>query len=138
MAKRWTYLCALGVIAGCSLAARGQIDPIPSLAVQPVPIPGGDTIPGYGLFNQFLPGPLNQTPPFDPVNADPNGITNFRRIAAMGYTLGTASDNHGNLYAAITDIRVYQGDYVGGEVADANNSAGYSKSALAHGTFVEI
>jgi hypothetical protein len=136
--KRWNYLWVLTVLAGCSLAAWGQIDPIPNLAVQPVPIPGGDTIPGYGLFNQFLPGPPNQTPPFDPANADPNGITNFRGVSAMGYTLGTATDNKGNAYAVVTDIRVFQGDYVGGGVADANNSAGYSQSVLAHGTFVEI
>jgi hypothetical protein len=55
----------------------------------------------------------------------------------MGYTLGTATDNHGNAYGVITDIRVYQGEYEGGEIANAN-SAGYTKSAHAHGTFVEI
>ena len=116
---------------------NAQIDPIPNLTVQPIPIPGGDIISSYGLFNQFLPGPPNQNPPFDPMNADPHGITNFRGVTAMGYTFGAATDNHGTAYGVITDIRVYQGEYVGGEVADAN-SAGATKSAPSRGTFVEI
>jgi len=70
---------------------QAQIDPIPNLTIQPVPIPGGDIIPPYGLFNQFFPGPPNQTPPFDPANSDPNGISNFRGVTAMGYTFGTAN-----------------------------------------------
>jgi hypothetical protein len=120
-----------------SVPLSAQIDPIPNLTVQPIPIPGGDKISSYGLFNQFFPGPPNQTPPFDPMNADPHGITNFRGVTAMGYTVGAATDNHGTAYGVITDIRVYQGEYVGGEVADAN-SAGATKSAPSRGTFVEI
>ena len=122
-------------VFGVPLSA--QIDRIPNLTVQPIPIPGGDIISSYGLFNQFLPGPPNQNPPFDPMNADPHGITNFRGVTAMGYTFGAATDNHGTAYGVITDIRVYQGEYVGGEVADAN-SAGATKSAPSRGTFVEI
>jgi len=95
-----------------SLGLWGQIDPIPNLNVQPLPLPGGDIIPGYGLFHQFFPGPPGQTPPFDPINADPHGITNFRGVTAMGYTLGTATDKKGNAYAVITDIRVYKGQYL--------------------------
>jgi hypothetical protein len=119
-----------------------------TLKVQPIPLPGGDIIPptvlpdgrlipSYGLFNQFFPGPPNQNPPFDPVNADPHGITNFRGVTAMGYTSGPAADNSGTNYTVITDIRVYQGEYVGGETADPN-SAGATRSARARGTFVEI
>ncbi len=114
-----------------------QVIPIPNLTVIPRPIPGGDVVPGYGLINQFLPGPPNQTPPFDPANADPAGITNFRGFTAMGYTGGTATDNHGTPYAVVTDIRVYQGEYGGAETADPN-SAGATKSARDRGTFVEI
>jgi len=120
-----------------SVPLKAQIDPIPNLTVQPIPIPGGDIISPYGLFSQFFPGPPNQTPPFDPMNADPHGITNFRGITAMGYTFGSATDNQGNPYGVITDIRVYQGEYVGGETANAN-SAGATKSAASRGTFVEI
>src|SRR5712692_445546 len=115
---------ALGVLVLCALPLWGQ--------VQPVPLPGGDLISPFGLFNQFLPGFGNI---FDGLNADPHGITNFRGTAAMGYTNGTATDNAGKAYTVITDIRVYQGEFVG---AEANGGAGRTKSARAHGTFVEI
>jgi hypothetical protein len=120
-----------------SVHLKAQIDPIANLKVVPIPLPGGDIFPPYGLYNQFFPGPPNQNPPFDPVNADPHGITNFRGVTAMGYTSGPATDNSGANYTVITDIRVYQGEYVGGEIADAN-SAGATRSARARGTFVEI
>jgi hypothetical protein len=135
MRSRLGYLWFL--LLACSIPLKAQIEPIPNLKVQPIPIPGGDIAPPYGLFNQFFPGPPNATPPFDPMNADPQGITNFRGVTAMGYTSGTATDNHGKTYIVITDIRVYQGEYVGGETADAN-SAGATRSAHSHGTFVEI
>jgi hypothetical protein len=71
------------------------------------------------------------------VNAEPNGITNFDGLVAMGYTLGTATDNAGNPYQVITDIRVYQGDYYG---ALATFGAGGTTTSAkrAYGTFVEI
>lgn len=55
----------------------------------------------------------------------------------MGYTSGTAIDTGMNMYDVSTDIRVYQGEYVGAVVGTAG-TAGASKSAKAHGTFVEI
>ena len=143
MRSKLGHLLFLFLAFGVPLKA--QIEPIPSLKVQPIPLPGGDIIPptvlpdgtvvpSYGLFNQFLPGPPNQNPPFDPMNADPHGITNFHGVTAMGYTSGFTTDQK---FAVVTDIRVYQGDYIGGEIADPN-SAGATKSARAHGTFVEI
>ena len=69
------------------------------------------------------------------MNADPHGITNFRGVTAMGYTSGMTTDKQ---FVVITDIRVYQGEYIGGETADVINTAGATKSARAHGTFVEI
>jgi len=117
-------VCAACVLVCGCLPLRSQ--------VQPVPIPGGDLIPPFGLFNQFFPG---VGAGFDGLNADPHGITNFRGLVAMGYTNGAATDNAGKTYNVITDIRVYQGDYVG---AVANGGAGRTKSARAHGTFVEI
>src|SRR5215471_12158813 len=120
-----------------SVPLRPQIEPIANLKVLPIPLPGGDIFPPYGLYNQFFPGPPNQSPPFDPMNSDPHGITNFRGVTAMGYTFGSATDNHGTPYGVITDIRVYQGEYVGGETASAN-SAGATKSGPSRGTFVEI
>ena len=121
-----------------SVPLRAQIEPIANLKVLPIPLPGGDIFPPYGLYNQFFPGPPNQTPPFDPMNSDPHGITNFRGVTAMGYTSGPATDDSGNAYTVITDIRVYQGEYVGGETADPVNTAGATRSARARGTFVEI
>ncbi|HVS87479.1 MAG TPA: hypothetical protein VHF01_04570 [Candidatus Acidoferrum sp.] len=139
MRSRLGYL--LFFVLAFSVPLRAQIDPIPNLKVQPIPLPGGDIAlpitpggPAYGLYNQFFPGPPGATPPFDPMNADPHGITNFRGVTAMGYTSGFTTDQK---FAVVTDIRVYQGDYVGGEIADPN-SAGATKSARAHGTFVEI
>jgi hypothetical protein len=140
--KRIVVSMVLGGIVAYLLAfsapLRAQIEPISTLKVQPIPLPGGDVFPPYGLYNQFFPGPPNQNPPFDSMNADPHGITNFRGVTAIGYTSGPATDNSGAKYAVVTDIRVYQGDYIGGEAADPVNTAGATRSARAHGTFVEI
>ena len=132
MRSRLLYLSFL--LLAFSVPLQAQIEPISSLTVQPIPLRGGDIFPPYGLYNQFFPGPPNQNPPFDPMNADPHGITNFHGVTAMGYTSGFTTDQK---FAVVTDIRVYQGDYIGGEIADLN-SAGATRSALAHGTFVEI
>jgi hypothetical protein len=135
---KWRLGCLLLLLLAFSAPLKAQIEPISTLKVQPIPIPGGDIFatptPPYGLYNQFFPGPPNQNPPFDPMNADPQGITNFRGVTAMGYTSGFTKDQQ---FAVVTDIRVYQGDYIGGEIADPN-SAGATRSARAHGTFVEI
>jgi hypothetical protein len=118
------FLFAFGV------PLEAQIQPIPNLTIQPVPIPGGDLVPGYGIVNSFVPGPLGQAPPFDLIGADPNVITNFKGLVAMGYTSGPASDSKGNQYVVITDIRVYKGAYRGGKAADPANTAGATMSAL--------
>ena len=139
MTMRKLYRVA-SILVLASVALWGQVQPSQAQVV-PVPIPGGDIIApftiapgltGPGLNNQFLPGVGTG---FDGLNADPHGITNFNGVVAMGYTAGSATDNAGKHYNVITDIRVYQGDYVGAEV---NGGAGQTKSALAHGTFVEI
>jgi hypothetical protein len=109
----------------------------------PIPIPGGDVllpaqpIPAGGvlpsaLFNVFSPGVGAF---LDGLDAEPNVLTNFKGHAAMGYTLGTATDNKGNHYAVITDIRVYRGEYVG---AVSTYIGGGTTAAKAHGTFVLI
>jgi len=141
---RWRLGYLPFLLLAFSVPLKAQIEPIPTLKVHPIPLPGGDVfspsgpynplVPPYGLYNQFFPGPPNQNPPFDPVNADPQGITNFRGVTAMGYTSGFTNDRK---FAVVTDIRVYQGDYIGGEIADPN-TAGATRSARAHGTFVEI
>ena len=117
----------LFLVCGC-LPIRGQ--------VYPVPIPGGDIFPSVGgpitFVNQFFPG---VGAIYDGLNAEPHGIVNTSGIVAMGYTAGTATDSAGNTYKIGTDIRVYQGTYVG---AMAALGAGGSVSSRAHGTFVEI
>jgi hypothetical protein len=124
MRSRLGYLLLILLVFGVPL--RAQIEPIPNLTVQPIPLPGGDITAPYGLYNQFFPGPPNQTPPFDPINAEPHGITNFRGVTAMGYTSGMTKDKQ---YVVVTDIRVYQGEYIGGEIADPDptKSAGATR-----------
>ena len=119
---------ALCIVLACVFPLRGQVLPTP--AVEPVPLPGGDILPP--LFNQFFPG---EGAGFDGRDADPHGITNFRGVVAMGYTNGLATDNANRTYQVITDIRVYQGDYIG---AQPTFGGGGTTSAKAHGTFVEI
>ena len=95
---------------------------LPVLAqVPPVPIVGGDNYPP--MVHQFTPCTGVGC---DGLNAEPNGITNFRSSVALAYTAGTATDSHGASYNVGTDIRVYQGEYV---AADGTH---------ARGTFVEI
>jgi hypothetical protein len=111
-----------------ALLCIGLVSSLPTWGqVPPVPIAGGDVLgpPDFPpvLFHQFLPGPGAG---FDGLNAEPNGITNFRGLAAQAYTGGKAIDNVGRNYIAQTDIRVYQGEYVS---ADGRHS---------RGTFVEI
>jgi hypothetical protein len=129
MAKGLKFGYALCLLLICSFPLLGQVQAVSQ--VEPVPIPGGDVLPP--LFNQFFPG---IGAGFDGLNSDPHGITNFRGSVAMGYTNGQAIDNAGHSYGIITDIRVYQGDYIGAEMTVG--TAGASKSAKAHGTFVEI
>ena len=136
MGCRLGYLLLLVLASSILLVA--QIQPIPNLPVQPIPIRGGDLVPGYGIANSFIPGPPGQSPPFDPMGAEPHVITNFKGLTAMGYTSGLATDNKNNQYVVITDIRVYKGKYIGGTAADPVNTAGATVSAEASGIFVEI
>jgi hypothetical protein len=106
--------------------------------VFPVPIAGGDVIPPLTVnIAQFTPGVPGPGVFFDGVNAEPNGITNFDGVIAMGYTLGTATDNAGKQYQVITDIRVYKGDYIGAVSTFGAGGTTTSRKRV-HGTFVEI
>jgi len=126
----WRKVCiGIALLALTCIPVRSQGQ---SAQVTPVPIPGGDIISPVGLVNQFFPG---VGAIYDGQDAEPHGITNFKGHVAMGYTLGAAMDNAGKQYAVITDIRVYEGEYVG---AQPTFNAGGSTSAKAHGTFVEI
>jgi hypothetical protein len=135
---KWRLGYLISAVLALGAALKAQIQPIPNLPVQPIPIRGGDLVAGYGIANAFVPGPLGQSPPFDPIGADPQVITNFKGLTAMGYTSGFATDNKNNQYVVITDIRVYQGKYIGGKAADPVNTAGATVSAESDGIFVEI
>lgn len=128
MTDRRTLGYALCTLLVCAFPLQGQVL---TPTVKPVPIPGGDIVPPL-LFNQFFPGVGSG---FDGLDADPHGINNFRGVVAMGYTNGLATDNANNTYQVITDIRVYQGDYIGGQLTFGG---GGTTSAKAYGTFVEI
>ena len=128
--KRSTLGALLLVLTPFSVPLRAQIQPIPNLNIQPVPIPGGDLVSAYGIVNSFVPGPSGQTPPYDPIGAEPNVVTNFKGLVAMGYTSGPATDGKGNHSVVITDIRVYKGAFRGGKAADPVNTAGATISAL--------
>ena len=134
MRSRFAYL--FFPLLALSVTLTAQIQPIPNLPVQPVPIPGGDVLSNpdgsNALWTSFVPGVGAF---LDGKNAEPNVITNFKGQVAMGYTLGTATDNNGNQYAVITDIRVYRGNYVGGI---PTYMGGGTTSAKGYGTFVLI
>jgi hypothetical protein len=103
----------------------------PPPQVFPVPISGGDVIPPP--INAFAPG--DPALSFDGRDAEPYVITNIKGVTAMGYTMGQATDSARNAYQVVTDLRVFQGDYVG---ATSTLPGGGSGSARAHGTFVMI
>lgn len=109
-----------------SVAAWAQAPPP---QVFPVPIRGGDVIPPH--INVFAPG--DPALGFDGLNAEPYAITNVRGVTAMGYTMGQATDGAGNGYQVVTDLRVFQGDYIG-----AVSASGVTASTRAHGTFILI
>jgi hypothetical protein len=116
----WFPAVALG-------GAEGSRSPdVLPMTPRPVRIAGGDVLgpsPGFQIY-QFAPG--DTTFGLDGPDAELNGITNFRGLAMMGYTTGSATGSDGKTYASITDNRVYHGEYV---AVDGRH---------AHGTFVEI
>ena len=141
MPKSHRLCLGLAFLAVACVPVSGQEPPPPQ--VLPIPIPGGDVVlPAQpitaggilpsALFNVLSPGVGTL---LDGQNAEPNVITNFKGHAAMGYTLGSATDNKGNQYAVITDIRVYRGEYAGGV---STYIGGGTTSAKSHGTFVLI
>lgn len=81
---------------------------------QPVPIPGGLTLPNGTVIHVFGPTDLD---------TEPNVITDFHGFAALAYPTGTnaARDNNGNLYDMSNDMRVFQGEYV---AADGSHHRG--------------
>jgi len=89
-----------------SLSASGDLGSPGS--TEPVPIPGGDVIPP--LIHNFLPGPTSLG--FDGLDVEPNGITDFRGFVAQTTLGGTATGSDRKTYNLMSDMRVFQGEYV--------------------------
>lgn len=90
----------------------------------PVPIPGGDSIPSVGMLHAFFPGPTSIGN--DGFDIEPSTITNFKGFTGVAMLAGTATDANGNNFDLLSDLRVFQGEYVS---ADGRHH---------RGTFVEI
>lgn len=96
--------------------ASGQVTPSsnpnsglgPPGSAEPVPIPGGDVIPP--LIHNFLPGPTSLG--FDGIDVEPNGISNFRGLVTQTTLAGSAKGSDGITYPLVSDMRVFQGEYV--------------------------
>jgi len=77
--------------------------------------PGGVLLPP--LIHVFAPGPVDQG--FQGTDIEPSVITNFRGFSAIAYPggLSAAKDSNGNTCDLVTDIRVFQGEYVSADGA---------------------
>ena len=84
-------------------------------AKDPVPIPGGF---GPGA-HVFAPGPAGLG--FQGKNVEPNVMTNFRGVTALGYPVGQALGSDGKTYDMFNDMRVFTGEYV---AADGTHKRG--------------
>ena len=89
----------------------------------PRPIPGGIQIPKGPLIHILVPGPKSVVLPFSKLqlmgeNVEPSTITNFNGFSAVAVLVGKAGDrSRPNRYNLEVDIRVFQGEYVGGDGA---------------------
>ena len=116
-------------IAGFAVSVLGSAAvwaQAPPLQVFPVPISGGVVVPP--VINVFAPG--DPAIGFDGRDAEPSVIEHIKGEIAMGYTTGHATDSAGAGYQVVTDLRVFQGDYVGATSSFVPTRA--------HGTFVLI
>lgn len=78
---------------------------------EPQPIPGGLVIPP--LIHIFLPGPVALG--FQGEDVEPSVIRDFDGFTALAYLTGSATDRQGNVYHVESDIRVFQGTYIGAD-----------------------
>jgi hypothetical protein len=109
-----------------SAAGHTRNDRSGAATVPPAPIPGGTPLPGGEVIHVWAPGDPGVTLPFSgqsPMgfDVDPSTITDFRGFAAGAFHAGTATDSDGRTYNLETDMRAFQGTYVG---ADGNRHSG--------------
>jgi hypothetical protein len=111
---------------GVSAADLGDLHvPVPLPA--PKPIPGGFDIPP--LIHEFIPGPETITLPFTLITlqglqVEPSTITDFTGVTALAYHVGTVTGSDGLTYDLETDVRVFQGQYVGEDGAPHEGTFG--------------
>jgi hypothetical protein len=103
-----------------SSAADSGTRPLPDHLPVPLPAPkpiaGGFDIPP--LIHEFIPGPEEITLPFTLIplqglNVEPSTLTDFTGVTALAYHVGTVTGSDGLTYNLETDVRVFQGQYVG-------------------------
>jgi hypothetical protein len=86
--------------------------------VLPKPILGGITLPDNSVIHVLAPGPTNITLPLSGSqlageDVDSSTITDFDGFSAVGFHVGTAQGSDGKTYNLETDMRGFQGRYLG-------------------------
>jgi hypothetical protein len=123
-----TALCRPGLSkadGGASTLPPHVLAPLPA----PKPIPGGTEFPPFPLIHELFPGPETITLPFTLVtlqglNVEPSTITDFVGVTALAYHVGTVTGSDGLTYNLETDVRVFQGQYVGEDGAPHEGTFG--------------
>jgi hypothetical protein len=95
----------------------------------PKPIPGGTEFPPFPLIHELFPGPETITLPFTLVtlqglDVEPSTITDFTGVTALAYHVGTVTGSDGLTYDLETDVRVFEGQYVGEDGAQRQGTFG--------------
>jgi hypothetical protein len=110
-----------------SAAGDPDVDRDAAPAVPPKPIPGGITLPGGEVIHVWAPGDPKVTLPFSGqtlmgFDVEPSTMTDFRGFAAGAFHAGTATGSDGKTYDLETDMRAFQGTYVGADGARHSGS----------------
>ena len=84
----------------------------------PRPIPGGITLPDGTVIHVLAPGPTDVTLPFSGgqlmgLDVATSTITDFEGTVALAFTVGSALAADGTVFDVETDMRAFQGRYVG-------------------------
>jgi hypothetical protein len=108
---------AAGVASATNAIADSEAQSIHSKPLPlPKPIPGGLDIPP--VIHGFVPGPETLTLPFSKLtlmglNVEPSTVTDFQGVTALAYIVGRAIGSDGVRYDLESDVRVFEGQYVG-------------------------
>jgi hypothetical protein len=105
-------------ISAAHLGTQPLWQPGPAPLPAPKPILGGTEFPPFPLIHELFPGPETITLPFtlltlQGLNVEPSTITDFRGVTALAYHVGTVTGSDGLTYNLETDVRVFEGAYIG-------------------------